>query len=55
LELVTPATLLGWTWAGGVVGNAVFFDRPWVALWGGVLLGIFVAPYLGTVRERWRG
>jgi uncharacterized membrane protein len=55
LQLVAPATLLGWTWAGGVVGNAGFFDRPWVALWGGVLLGSFVAPYLGTVRERWRG
>jgi len=52
--LVTPAVLLGWTWVGGVIGNAVFFDRPWVALWGGVLLGVFVAPYLGIVRERWR-
>jgi uncharacterized membrane protein len=63
LETVSPALLLGWTWVGGVVGNAVFFHRPWVALWGGVLLGLFVAPYLVVVRDeardqvwdRWRG
>jgi hypothetical protein len=24
----------------------VFFDRPGVAIWGGVAMGIFVVPYL---------
>lgn len=41
-----PALLLGWTWAGSVIGNAVFFDRPAVALWGGVVMGVVVVPYL---------
>lgn len=53
--VVVPAVLLGWTWIGSTIGNAVFFDRPAVAVWGGVLLGAFVAPYLLQVRERWRG
>lgn len=53
--VVVPAVLLAWTWLGSVVGNAVFFDRPAVALWGGLLLGAFVAPYLVVVRERWPG
>lgn len=51
----TPAVMLGWTWIGGIVGNALFFNRSWVAVWGGVLLGLVVAPYLGLVRDRWRG
>lgn len=45
-DTATPVLLLGWTWVGGVVGNAVFFGRPWVALWGGLALGAFVVPYL---------
>ena len=53
--VVVPAVLLGWTWLGSVIGNAAFFHRPAVALWGGLLLGLFVAPYLVVVRERWRG
>jgi uncharacterized membrane protein len=52
VETVPPALLLGWTWVGGVVGNAVFFQRAWVAVWGGVLLGLFVAPYLLLVLEQ---
>jgi uncharacterized membrane protein len=50
---VVPALLLGWTWAGSVVGNAAFFGRPAVAVWGGLLLGAFVVPYLLLVRARW--
>jgi uncharacterized membrane protein len=53
LELVTPVTLLTWAWLGGIVGNVAFFDRPAVAVWGGLLLGAFVAPYLLLVRARW--
>lgn len=41
-----PAALLAWTWFGSTLGNAVFFDRPWVAVWGGVTLGVLVLPYL---------
>lgn len=49
----TPAVLLGWTWAGGVIGNAAFFDRPAVALWGGAALGLFVLPTLLRGPDRW--
>jgi putative membrane protein len=46
-----PALLLGWTWLGSVVANLAFFDRPAVALWGGVGMGLVVAPYLLRVRQ----
>lgn len=41
-----PGALLAWTWAGSTLGNAVFFDRPWVALWGGAVMGVPVVSYL---------
>ncbi len=41
-----PGALLAWTWAGSTLGNVVFFDRPAVALWGGVAMGLLVVPYL---------
>jgi putative membrane protein len=44
-ELV-PAAVLAWTWLGSAVGNLVFFDRPWVALYGGVAMGVVTVPYL---------
>jgi uncharacterized membrane protein len=44
-----PAVLLGWTWLGSTVGNAVFFDRPAVACWGGLAMGVLVAPYLRSL------
>lgn len=43
---LVPAVLLAWTWLGSTVANAAFFDRPAVATWGGVLLGVVVLPYL---------
>ena len=46
-----PAAMLAWTWAGSTLGNAVFFGRPLVALWGGTLMGLLVLPYLLS----WRG
>ncbi|MGF1647056.1 MAG: carotenoid biosynthesis protein [Kineosporiaceae bacterium] len=49
-----PALLLGWTWLGSIVANLVFFDRPAVALWGGVGMGLVVAPYLLRVRREHR-
>ncbi len=46
-----PATLLAWTWIGSTVGNAAFFHRPGVALWGGVAMGVCTAPYLLSLRR----
>lgn len=47
-----PAGLLAWTWLGSTVGNLVFFDRPWVAVYGGVVMGLFVGPYLLATLRR---
>ncbi|MGL4172879.1 MAG: carotenoid biosynthesis protein [Actinomycetota bacterium] len=41
-----PAALLTWTWLGSTLGSFTFFQRPAVGLWGGVIMGIFVLPYL---------
>lgn len=46
-----PAALLAWTWLGSVVGNAAFFDRPAVAVYGGLVMGACAAPYLVAVRD----
>ena len=40
-----PAALYLWTWVGGIVANAFFFDRPWVAVWGGIGMGLVAVPY----------
>lgn len=45
-----PATLLGWTWLGSTLGNAVFFRRPVVAAYGGAAMGLTVLPYLRSLR-----
>ena len=47
-----PAWLLGWTWLGSTLGNAVFFRRPAAALWGGAAMGLTVGPYLRSLRRR---
>jgi uncharacterized membrane protein len=44
-----PAALLAWTWLGSTLANLAFFHRPWVALYGGVGLGLLVAPYLRSL------
>jgi uncharacterized membrane protein len=41
-----PGALLIWTWAGSTLGNLLFFDRPAVAVWGGLAMGLLVVPYL---------
>jgi putative membrane protein len=41
-----PGALLGWTWLGSTLANAVFFDRPGVAAWGGAARGAAVLPNL---------
>jgi uncharacterized membrane protein len=47
---IVPAAVLAWTWCGSAVGNLVFFDRPWVALYGGLAMGAVVLPYLMLLR-----
>lgn len=47
-----PAALLAWTWLGSALGNAAFFGRGWVALWGLVLMGVTVVPYLRNLLPR---
>lgn len=41
-----PAALYVWTWAGSVVANVFFFDRPGVALAGGIGMGLVAVPVL---------
>jgi len=43
---LAPAAVLAWTWLGSAVGNLMFFDRPWVALYGGLAMGTVTLPYL---------
>jgi putative membrane protein len=40
-----PAVMLAWVYLSNVLANAVFFGRPAVAVWGGVLMGIVVLPW----------
>jgi uncharacterized membrane protein len=40
-----PATLYLWTYVSCVLANAVFFDRPSVALAGGIGMGVVALPY----------
>ena len=46
-----PAALYLWTYLGGVVANAVFLDRPTVALVGGVGMGLVAIPFAAAL---WR-
>jgi putative membrane protein len=45
-----PDFFLMWTWFSGVVGNLLFFDRPGVALIGGVVFGLVLLPYIFLLR-----
>lgn len=40
-----PALLFLWTYVSSVLSAAVFFDRPGVAVVGGVVLGLVAVPY----------
>ena len=51
VDTTVPAALLAWTWLGSTIGNAVFFHRPAVAVWGGVAMGVCSGPYL---LSQWR-
>jgi len=46
-----PAALLAWTWLGSTLANLAFFDRPWVAAYGGLAMAAAVGPYLLAVRR----
>ena len=47
-----PAALFLWTYGSSVLANAVFFDRPAVALVGGLAMGLVAVPYAMTLRRR---
>lgn len=43
---LAPAAVLVWTYVSQVLANLVFFGRPAVALWGGLLMGLTLVPYI---------
>jgi len=48
-----PAVLYLWTWVGGIAINLTITGRPWVALWGGAIMGLICVPYaIRLVRAR---
>lgn len=49
-----PDVLYLWTWLGGITANLLFLDRPWVALWGGLAMGVIGLPLLVTSAVRAR-
>ena len=44
--LGVPLLLYGWMWIGGIIANAVFLDRPSVALVGGLGMAVLRLPAL---------
>lgn len=46
-----PGLLYLWTYAAQVLGNLVFFDRPAVAVLGGLAMGVVALPYARTLRR----
>jgi uncharacterized membrane protein len=46
---LVPLALLCWGYGSGLLANLAFFDRPWVALWGGLGMGPVV---LALARRR---
>lgn len=43
------AALLLWVYFSGIVGNLFFFDRPALALTGGIVLGVIAIPYASVL------
>ncbi|MGB9373027.1 MAG: carotenoid biosynthesis protein [Jiangellales bacterium] len=43
---LVPAAVLVWTYLSQVLANLVFFGRPAVAAWGGLLMGLTMIPYI---------
>lgn len=40
-----PTLMLLWVYCSNVLANIAFFGRPWVAVWGGIVMGIVVVPW----------
>lgn len=45
-----PTLMLSWVFISNVFAAVVFFDRPLVALWGGLAMGVVVLPWWLTLR-----
>ncbi len=46
-----PTLMLSWVYFSNVFGNVVFFDRPTVAVWGGLLMGLVIVPWWLSLRR----
>ena len=46
-----PGALYLWTYAAQVLGNLAFFDRPAVAVLGGLVMGAVALPYARSLRR----
>jgi uncharacterized membrane protein len=44
-----PFVLYLWTWLGGIIMNAFWLDRPSVAAWGGIAMGLIAVPLVWRV------
>jgi uncharacterized membrane protein len=47
-----PLTLYLWTYGSSVLANVVFFDRPTVAITGGIGMGLVALPLIGRLVRR---
>ncbi len=47
-----PTLTLSWVYVSNVLAAVAFFDRPAVAVWGGVLMGLVVVPWWLRLRSR---
>jgi putative membrane protein len=47
------ATVYLWTYASELLAGFAFFHRPWVALVGGIVMGVFAIPYARATRSAW--
>ena len=52
VDLGVPLLLYGWMWIGGIIANAVFLDRPAVAVIGGLGMALLGLP---ATLAWWRG
>jgi putative membrane protein len=52
VDLGVPLLLYDWMWIGGIIANAVFLDRPAVAVIGGLGMALLGLP---ATLARWRG
>lgn len=50
-----PNAMLLWVYLSNILAAAVFFQKPWVAVWGGVCMGLVIVPWLWRLwaQPRW--